>query len=175
MPRDDAEEPFSLDRYRVTPSVELVVLDPKEDAPEAGSLLSAMEPWASYPIGEDDLTAFLVRVEPGAPRYKIVHGGILAGALAVRQNWLCGTYIQLIGLAPMSHNRGFGTAILKFVEEQARLGGDANLWVCVSDFNTDAQRFYERFGFVRKADFEDLVRDGRTEILMRKRLDVAGA
>lgn len=162
--------PFSLDSYRVAPSVELHLMDPME-AQDVGSLLSVIEPWASYPIYEDDLARYFAKVEPGAPRYKIVHGGVMAGGLGLRSNWLCGTYIQILGLAPMIHNRGFGTAILEFVEAQSRAGGDANLWVCVSDFNTDAQRFYERYGFQRKAEFEDLVRDGRTEILMRKRLD----
>ena len=165
-------EPFSQDHYQVTASLKLVALDPKEDASPMGSLFAQIEPWASYPITEDDLTAFFAKVEPGVPRFKIVHGGLLAGALSVRANFLCGTYIQIIGLTPMIQNRGFGTEILRFIEEQARLAGDANLWVCVSDFNTDGQRFYVRNGFVRKAEFEDLVRDGRTEILMRKRLDI---
>ena len=165
-------EPFSQDHYQVAASLELVALDPKEDAPEIGSLFAQIEPWASYPIHEDDLTAYFARVEPGVPRFKIVHGGILAGALSLRANFLCGTYIQIIGLTPMIQNRGFGTALMGFIESQARQAGDANLWVCVSDFNTDAQRFYERNGFVRKAELEDLVRDGRTEILMRKRLDL---
>ena len=170
MTRIVPPEPFSQDRYAVRPSLDLVVLNP-EEAAGVGSLLSVIEPWASYPIWEDDLTRYFSRIEPGAPRYAIVHGGLLAGALSVRTNWLCGTYIQIIGLTPMCQNRGYGTALLEFVEGQARLGGDANLWVCVSDFNTEARRFYERYGFVRTAELEDLVCDGRTEILMRKRLD----
>ncbi len=54
--------------------------------------------------------------------------------------------------------------------EQARAAGDRNLWVCASDFNAAGIMFYERHGFSRVADLDGLVRDGRTEVLLRKRL-----
>ena len=166
--------PFSAARYVVRPSLELVVLDPDEDAAGIGALFANIEPWASYPIAGRDLTRFFACVEPGAPRFKIRHGGLIAGAIAIRTNWLCGPYLQTFGLAPMVQSRGHGTAILSFIEQEARANGDANLWVATSDFNTDAQRFYERFGFKRVAELDGLVRDERTEYLYRKRLDMPG-
>jgi ribosomal protein S18 acetylase RimI-like enzyme len=42
--------------------------------------------------------------------------------------------------------------------------------VAASDFNSGALRFYERHGFVRVAALEGLVAEGRSEILLRKRL-----
>jgi len=56
------------------------------------------------------------------------------------------------------------------MEREARAAGERNLWVAVSEINTDAQRLYERHGFIQAARLDDLACDGRTEILMRKRL-----
>jgi ribosomal protein S18 acetylase RimI-like enzyme len=40
--------------------------------------------------------------------------------------------------------------------------------MCVSSFNTDAQRLYERLGYQRIGELTDYIVAGQSEILLRK-------
>jgi diamine N-acetyltransferase len=162
---------FVNEHYQVTPTLALTVLRPYE-AGQIGVMLASMEPWARYPVTAAELTAFFSAIETNAPRFAIRVDGVLEGAIAVRANWFCGPYIQTFALSRNLQGRGIGSAVMGFVENQAITAGDRNLWVAASDFNTGAQRFYERHGYARVAEIDGLLRDNRTEILMRKPLSV---
>ena len=135
-----------------------------------GALFAAIDPWKRYPISADELTGFFGAEEPGSPRFAIRVEGGLAGAVAITTNWFRGPYIQTFALDPAVQGRGVGSAILAWIEGKAVAACDRNLWVAASDFNEGAHRFYARHGFVRVAAIDGLVRDDRTEILLRKRL-----
>jgi GNAT superfamily N-acetyltransferase len=140
------------------------------DVRPLAAMVAAQDPWVSYPITAEQLARFLAEVEPGAPRFKVEHEGSAAGVLVVRTNWFRGPYIQLLALDPTHHSRGIGGRLIAFVEMEARRWQERNLWVAASYTNHGALRFYERHGFVRTAAIDGLVRDDRTEILLRKRL-----
>jgi diamine N-acetyltransferase len=140
------------------------------EAQELGARFAAIDPWARYPYPASALQSYFAADEPGAPRYGIRFGQALVGAIGIRFNWLHGPYIQFLGLLPREQARGIGGRVLKWLEWEARDHGARNLWVAASDFNADAIRFYEHHGFARIADLDGLVRDGKTEVLMRKRL-----
>ena len=161
---------FSAPRFDVTPHIALTVLKPFEAA-QAGVLCASMDPWARYPVTAAQLTSFFAQIEPGAPRFAIRVDGVLEGAVAVRSAWLYGPYIQTFALARGVQGRGVGTAVMAFIEREARRVDARNLWVAASDFNDGAHRFYARLGFQRIAELDALVRDDRTEVLLRKRLD----
>lgn len=95
---------------------------------------------------------------------------MIIGALGLRLDWLRGPYVQFLAVLPANQTRGIGALILAWVERQALARAERNLWVAASDFNTGALRFYERHGFSRVADLDGLVREGRKEILLRKRI-----
>ena len=71
---------------------------------------------------------------------------------------------------PRFQRRGLGRTVLDWIEGEVRAIKERNLWVAASEINSDALRFYERHGFAQTARLDDLVYDGRTEILLRKRL-----
>ena len=77
--------------------------------------------------------------------------GYIAG-LAVHRDW---------------RNRGVGTQLMHFAEERIRRDSP-NVFLCVSSFNPNARRFYERLGFAQCGELKDLVVAGHSEILMRK-------
>ena len=135
-----------------------------------GDAFAAIDPWARYPYPASALTIYFATVEPQAPRYAIHAADKLVGAIGLRLNWLHGPYIQFLGLLPGQQGLGLGGRLLSWCEESARSRGARNLWVAASDFNTDAMRFYERFGFGRITELEGLVLDDRNEVLFRKRL-----
>ena len=78
--------------------------------------------------------------------------------------------MQFLALLPGAQGQGHGQALLQWFEAQARSAGARNLWICVSAFNTGAQRLYRRFGFEAVTILDDLIKPGVDEVLMRKRL-----
>lgn len=78
-------------------------------------------------------------------------------------------YLRLIGVRPDCGRLGIGAALLETVEHHARaLTGD--LILLVSDFNTDAQRFYARHGYERIGAIPGYVLPDVTEYILRKQL-----
>ena len=134
-----------------------------------GDALGAIDPWKRYPYRSRDLARYFASGTADAPRFAIQVDGSIGGVLGLRREWLRGPYIQFLGILPAYQGLGIGTRILAWMEEEVRSHA-RSLWVCASDFNADAIRLYERQGFHRVVMIEDLVQDGRDEILMRKRL-----
>lgn len=143
-----------------------------EDAAPLAAALAAMLPWSVYPYPAEGIRHYLVTEEPGAPRYALTIGGTTAGVAGLRLGWLRGPYLQMLAVLPAFQGHGAGRRVLDWMEREARLRGERNLWVCASEFNDGALRFYERAGFTRVAPLDGLVSDRIAEILMRKRLNI---
>jgi diamine N-acetyltransferase len=143
---------------------------PEEAADMLGPAFAAIDPWLSYPYPAALLTQFFKSADAGAPLYAIQSDGCVAGAVGLRLNWMRGPYVQFLGVLPAFQNQGIGGHVLRWLDQSARGRGERNLWVAASDFNGGAIRLYERHGFVQTAELDDLVADGKREILLRKRL-----
>ena len=165
----NAPVPFVGTHYWLSPNVELSVFAPFE-AGQAGVICAGMDPWARYRSTASELTAVLTQSEPGVARFAIRVNGRLEGAVVIKTNWLAGPYIQMLALAPNAQGQRIGSLVMEFVENQSRKASARNLWVAASDFNAGALRFYERHGFVRIAEIDALLRNDRTEVLLRKKL-----
>ncbi len=163
------KEPFALQRHAVGDDMTLVPMS-SEDAAVIGALCAGMEPWLSYPFCAEELIRFFAAQEPHAPRFSVMRHGDLVGALVVRRDWFRGPYVHMLAVASRLHGRGIGGALLGFVEAEARRNGDRNLWIAATATNTGARRLYARSGYSEVAHLDGLVRDGVTEVLMRKRL-----
>jgi len=134
-----------------------------------GPGLAAIDPWARVGYAAERMTGFLAATETGAQRYAVLVGDQPAGTVVIRDPWLHGPYLHLIGLLPPFHGLGIGSRALDWMDAEVR-GRYRNLWLCVSEFNDNARRLYERNGFVLAGRLDSLVFDGLTELLMRKRL-----
>lgn len=178
-PRRLTPAPFALVRHQVGPSVALgaLVLEPLDAALalELGQAFAAMDPWAAYPFPAAGLASYFASGNAAAPLFAIASAsggspvGVL-GVLGLRLDWLRGPYIQFLGLLAGDQGHGIGGAVMDWIEGEARQSGARNLWVAASDFNAGALRFYRKHGFHHVADLPGLVRDDRTEVLLRKRL-----
>ena len=119
-----------------------------------------------------DLTAALARGDGLLAADDPENGGDGALGLAwfLRSGGLgLGAYLRLIAVRPGREKCGVGTALLHgFEEEAARAGRHA--FLLVSDFNLDAQAFYERHGWSRRGSLPDLVLPGVAELLYAKRV-----
>ncbi len=85
------------------------------------------------------------------------------GTLAV------GGYLRLIAVRPDAQRRGIGAALLAAFEAGVR-ATSRHAFLLVSDFNTEAQRFYERHGYGRVGVLPGLIRADVGEVLFWKTL-----
>lgn len=143
---------------------------PMGEANKLGPQFAAIEPWKSYPYTGEALADYLGAIEKGSPRLVVLSGEDLAGVLVVRTDWLRGPLIQFLGVLPAYQKRGIGTELLRWTESQAHALEAQNVWITASDLNARAVHFCQRLGFQPVAALDDLVRGGRTEILLRKKL-----
>ncbi|PPD31258.1 MAG: GNAT family N-acetyltransferase [Hyphomicrobium sp.] len=148
----------------------LAPLDPALADP-LGEAFAALSPWRDYPFSAAALAGYFRGIQPDAPRLAIRVGDQVAGIAGLRRSWLRGPYLQFLGVLPAYQGHGLGSAVLDWFERDARAMEERNLWAATSDFNGDAFRFYTRAGYRETARIDGLIRDDRTEILMRKRLD----
>lgn len=76
-------------------------------------------------------------------------------------------YIQTICIDPKWRSKGLGTSLLRFAEERI-FSEIPNVFLCVSSFNPEAKRLYEREGYETIGELRDYILRGYSEILMRK-------
>ena len=122
--------------------------------------IASIGPWAHYNFAPADLEASLLVTGDGAIRYQLTRDDAPAGVAIIRSPWLAGPYLQILAVLPALQGTGTGTAVLKWYEETALTARMRNVWLCVSGFNVDAQRFYERYGYRLVGHLPDLMRDG---------------
>jgi ribosomal protein S18 acetylase RimI-like enzyme len=140
------------------------------DAIELGGAFAKLEPWRSYDSTAAGMAAFLSAQEDGAQRFGIRCDKRLAGAMCWRPNWLRGPYLQFLALLPEAQKQGIGACVLHWLEAEAAVTGGRHVWIMVADSNSGALRFYERHGYEATAAVPDVVKDGQTELLLRKRI-----
>lgn len=153
---------------------QLVAIDaalPESELLALAHQIAAMEPWCRYPTYTvQQLARYLATGSARTPRLLIRDGSTPMGVAGLVHGWLRGPYVQTLAVLPAHQGRGVGAAVLGWLEGEARAAGERNLFVLASDFNTRALAFYERCGFARVVALEDLVADGFTEVLLRKRI-----
>jgi len=141
------------------------------DAKYLGAEFAKIEPWVSLSFSAAALSDYLSRQDGATRRYVVsVDDNETVGAVVIQPRWLCGPYLELLGILPSFQQQGIGGDILRWMELE--VGGKTNnLWVVASAFNEKANDFYAQHGYEAIAVLDDLVRTGFDEILRRKRLD----
>jgi [ribosomal protein S18]-alanine N-acetyltransferase len=135
------------------------------DAEWSARVMAASEPWLTLGFGyEQNLRIF---GNEDRERYLAMAGGKPAGFLMINMQGAFIGYVQLIGVAPEFRGRGVGRALIEFAEQRI-FRETANVFICVSDFNRDAQAFYQRMGYEKVGALHDFLVAGRAEILLRK-------
>lgn len=167
-PANTNPQPFS-DR-----EIRLARLSLRRDlsAPEAavlGTQLATMDPWRTLESTPEALSAYLLRPDSALSRYGVYAGNQLAGVISIRYPWLRGPYIELLGLLDGYQGQGIGRELLEWVCHETHPFAK-NVWIAASGFNARALTIYQKLGFTPTGELPDLVKDGYTEYLLRKRL-----
>ena len=130
-------------------------------------MLSVYEPWVRLGYGRRDWHSRFARGSRGHEGHVLLHRREIAGFALVRRAFLLGDYLELLVVAPEARGRGWGRQLLVHVERLTFMRA-RNLFVCVSDFNRGARRFYARAGYREVGRIPALLVSGSTEILLRK-------
>ena len=161
--------PFPLERHALA-GCRLRPLEAEDCAPLAEAL-AGIDPWALLDYGAAALARYLAREDAALARFVVEHGeGGRAGILALRHPWLRGPYIEMFAILPGHQGQGLGRTVMDWAAVRAAEAAP-NLWACVSDFNAAARAFYAASGFAELAPLDGLVSPGRSEILLRRRLE----
>ncbi|MCX6239788.1 MAG: GNAT family N-acetyltransferase [Bacteroidia bacterium] len=138
--------------------------DPKNFA-VCALMMAKTDPWITLELDYDQcLKAFegiakevwVVQIEEEIAGFVILQiGGTFKG------------YIQTICIDETFRGKGIGKKLLQFCEDRI-LKISPNIFICVSSFNKGAIKLYEEFGFKLVGELDNFVKEGFTELLLRK-------
>jgi ribosomal protein S18 acetylase RimI-like enzyme len=131
------------------------------------ALLASSEPWLTLGYGTTDWRRLLGGPLTNRDAWVIDDGSRARGVALVRRGFLAGDYLELLAVDASTRSRGLGARLLAHCEAEV-FARARNFYVCVSDFNADARRFYRRHGYVQVGRLDDLLITGSAEILLRK-------
>ena len=141
-----------------------------EDAELLASVLSKIEPWKTLNSTADGLKKGFFHQDSSTHTYAVILDDEPVGIISIRYPWLLGPYLGFLGIVPQAQGRGLGKVLMNWLEETAKEHSARNIFICVSDFNKEAQNFYQSCGYEKVAHLDGLIVDQHAELLLRKRL-----
>lgn len=135
------------------------------DLEACARLMASSEPWVT--LGRDYATSLQFLRDPGREVYVATCDDRLAGFLVLNLQGAFVGYLQTICIAPGLRGQGLGSRLVAFAEERI-FREHPNVFLCVSSFNVNARRLYERLGYAVVGELTDYLVAGCSEILMRK-------
>ncbi|MEO6308389.1 MAG: GNAT family N-acetyltransferase [Nitrospiraceae bacterium] len=138
-----------------------------EDRAAVIELLAGSDPWKRLGYQAKDWDSYFTPLPEGRDSYVVDQNGRAAGIAVVRQKFLLGDYLELLGVADWAKGRGLGKRLLIHIEA-AVFARAKNLFACVSDFNDQARLFYKRQGYQEIGPMPNFFIPGSAEILLRK-------
>ena len=146
-------------------NVQIRPLRQTEEAARCAQFMSASEPWMTLRRTYDD--SFKMLTDPSRESYLAVAESQTVGFMILNVKGAFAGYIQTVCIFPEWRNEGIGTTLIDFAEK--RIFRDSpNVFMCVSSFNRNAQRLYERLGYRVVGELKDYIVPGHSEILLRK-------
>ena len=119
-------------------------LNHEADAQRCAHLMASSEPWLT--LGRTYEACLAIIQDPTREVYLLKTETDLAGFLIVCMTGAFVGYIQTICIDPIRRGQGLGTRLVEFAERRI-LAESPNVFLCVSSFNPDARRLYERLGY----------------------------
>ena len=141
----------------------------EEDAWACADIMASTDPWITYGRTRDN--TFKTVFNPQAESYAaVMPSGEIVGVvvIALRVPLISG-YVCGLAVKPAHRNRGIGSALLRHAEDHI-FRHSPNVFLCVTSFNTNAQRLYARLGYQKIGEITDFAIPGAHEHLLRKTL-----
>ena len=130
-------------------------------------ILANSDPWKRLGYTAADWDRLFTPLPQGRDAFVIEQEGKVAGIALIRQKFLFGDYLELLGIAPWVQGKGLGGQLLAHIESLV-FTRTTNLFACVSDFNDSARCFYKKHGYQEIGPMPNFLIPGSAEILLRK-------
>lgn len=145
--------------------MEITRLEQLGDAEWCANIMTHSEPWIT--LGRTFPESLAIINDPTKEVYLVKVDNSLAGFMILNMKGAFVGYIQTICIAPTHRGQGLGSKMLTFAEERI-FQESPNVFLCVSSFNNDAKRLYEKVGYETIGELKNYLVMGHSEILMRK-------
>ncbi len=129
-------------------------------------ILLNSDPWRTLGFNEDRLS----ELEKTIPFFEILvalHQKKVVGFALIQPGFLLGKYLRILAVREDFRSSGIGSQLMEAFELKA-FSEVSNVYLCVSSFNGNARRFYERRGYSVVGLLEGLILPQYDELLMRK-------
>jgi ribosomal-protein-alanine N-acetyltransferase len=146
-------------------SIRIHRLADRQEAEACAAMMAASEPWTTLGRGYEE--QMMIIADPSREVYVAVAEGEVIGLVVIEMSGAFTGYVKSICVSPGLRGRGVGAALMSHAEDKI-FRETPNVFLCVSDFNVGAQRFYRRLGYEAVGELRDYVVEGHSEILMRK-------
>jgi len=128
-------------------------------------MMAGSDPWITLGMNyEQCQKAF---EGPSKEVYVILVDEVIAGFVILQLGGTFKGYIQTVCIGEAFRGKGFGRKLLQFCEDRI-LKISPNIFICVSSFNKGAIKLYLDFGFKLVGELDNFVKEGFTELLLRK-------
>lgn len=145
--------------------LEYVVDRSDEDIDACARMMATSEPWITLKRTVDVLRPIIA--DPEKELHVVRDSMGIAGFVLLDLRGLLNGYVQTLCVREDRRRSGLGAALLTAAECRI-FDQSANVFLCVSSFNPDAQKFYARMGYERIGPLREIVVTGHDEILLRK-------
>lgn len=140
-------------------------LDRHGEAAACAELMVTSEPWLTLRLSRE--TALAVLTDPAKEVHALRDAHGVAGFVVIDMRGLLRGYVQILCVRPDCRRQGFGSSLLRWAAERV-FRDSPNVFICVSSFNPEARRLYERLGFELVGTLQQFLIPGHDELLLRK-------
>jgi ribosomal protein S18 acetylase RimI-like enzyme len=152
-------------RHHVRTELSITRLESDAEARACARLMATSEPWIT--LGRSFETSLGIVQDPTREVYIARDETGIAGFLILCLTGAFVGYIQTVCIDSRCRAQGLGSRLMEFAEQRI-LQVSPNVFMCVSSFNHDARRLYERLGYQVVGELTDYLVHGHSEILLRK-------
>ncbi|MFU8858933.1 MAG: GNAT family N-acetyltransferase [Cyclonatronaceae bacterium] len=145
--------------------IEIIPFSSDHDALACAEAMVGTEPWITLGLTFDK--ALEISSDTVLERYVAIDGDQRAGYILINTGAQFPGYIKILCVSPGFRGKGIGRRLMGFAEKRI-FREFPNIFLCVSSFNTGAQRFYRSLGFHVVGELTNYLIEGHSEILMRK-------
>jgi ribosomal-protein-alanine N-acetyltransferase len=145
--------------------IQIRKLEGTDEADLCARLMAGSEPWIT--LGRSYEDSLKILVDKSKDIYVARVDQVIVGFIIINMNGSFVGYIQTVCVKPEMRNKGIGSILLNWAEQRI-FSETPNVFMCVSSFNKEALKLYEKLGYEVIGELRDYIVAGHSEILLRK-------
>lgn len=145
-----------------------VTIEPARDDADreaCARMMCTSDPWVT--LGRTYERCLTAVSDPARELYVAHSGAEPTGFILLTMQGQFPGYITSVCVAASARGSGLGSQLVAYAERRIHRESP-NVFLCVSSFNPDARRLYERLGFEFVGTLKDFLVEGYDELLFRK-------